>query len=123
MLIKIGDFQGTLDFDYNSMCLIEEAMGLSVIELIGNQEKIGVRAIRCFLFAGLFKEHALNETQIGNMLNGVMKKPGGKENLQKISRLVVEAMKKSELLSDEEPKQGPAEKKSHYRKSSRNRTK
>jgi hypothetical protein len=128
MMIKIGDFQGHLDFNYNSMCLIEESMGLSVMELIGSPEKIGVRAIRSFLYAGLFEQHALTELQIGKMLNDVLKKPNGKDNLRKISRLVVDAMKKSEILSDESQGQGPPqqqgfEKKSPSRKSSKRRTK
>jgi hypothetical protein len=117
MLVKIDQFQGNLEFDYNSMCLIEESMGMSVLEILDNQEKIGLRAIRSFLFAGLYKNHGFTEEHIGDMLSALMKKKG-QNGLRAVTNTVVNVMKNSELLRSEN-NNGPSEKKRTHQNHSR----
>lgn len=122
MYIKLGEQGINLDFNYNALCTIEEALGFSVIEMAASPEKIGLKAIRVFIYAGaIANKPDITELKVGHMIDAAVK-VGGAKALKKISEDVKRALTDCEILSqamaEDKPRApGPAEKKRHSRKS------
>lgn len=109
MLLKMGAKSFQLVYDFNSMCLIEEAMGMSVLRLISNKENIGFTAVRAFLYAGLYKKYEIDLEECGDMIQEYIK--NNPNNFGKLYGILTNAMKQDGVLNEDN--KGPTEKKSY----------
>jgi len=114
MLVKLGDAQYKIEFDFNSMCIIEDYLGMTITEIMYNEQKIGFAAMRAFLAGGLAKhnpEIGLKET--GELMQSYIKKGGNLENLLK---RIFEQMEADGLTQNSNKGPHDREKKRHHGK-------
>jgi hypothetical protein len=116
MLIKLGAEQYKVEYDYNSMCEIEEIIGFSVYVIALNDSRLGLGAVRAFLKAGLSLHHPeISLTETGNLIQTYIKQNRTAEPLVK---QLMTAMKQSGLMMENNKVAPPGgggsyEKKSH----------
>jgi hypothetical protein len=78
MLLKMGDKQYTIKYTFNSMCLIEDLLGMGIQEMVLNKIKLSsLKTIRAFLTAGLFINHPeIDELEAGELIQKYINKGG-----------------------------------------------
>lgn len=101
MLIKMNGKPYKLLYDFNSMVEMEEQLGMSVNEMLTvNKSKLGYKAIRAFLYAGLHANYPeLDINDVGNLLYDETRKKKGR--LEEIVSQIFKCMKQDGLIEDE----------------------
>lgn len=105
MLIKLNGKPYKLVYDYNSMVVMEDQLGMSVSEMLSiNKHKLGYKAIRSFLYAGLRVNYPeLDENDTGDL---IYKEVKGKENrLEELVKQIFTCMKQDGMLAPESENQ------------------
>lgn len=85
MMLKMGEKVLTVEYGFNSICILEELLGMGVGEIAFNTNRLaGVRTIRAFLLAGLYNQHPeIEETECGNLIEEYLKKGNTLDALSK----------------------------------------
>ncbi len=105
MLIKMGADTYRIEYDYNSMCEIEEIVGFSVYVLALNDSRLGLGAVRAFLKAGLSKYHPeISLTETGDLIQKYIKL---NKTAAPLLKQLMEAMKQSGLMLEDTNKVAP----------------
>lgn len=101
MLVKINGKPYKLEYDFNSVCEIEEVTGKSISELAGNKIGFGYKVIRAFFWGGLIKNNpGLEIEDAGNMIQEHIK--GKPQNLEKLIEQVIKCMTQDGILDTSE---------------------
>jgi len=115
MLIKLGEKQFQIEFTFNSLCLIEELIGMGISEMILRQERLAsLTTIRTFLYAGL-NEHnpEITEREVGDLISAYIKKGG---RIDSLANRLMQAMQESGLTTTQETGHQSLEKKTGPKK-------
>lgn len=102
LLIKLDGKPYKLVYDYNSMVVIEDQLGMSVSEMLSiNKHKLGYKAIRSFLYAGLRVNYPeLDENDTGDLIYKEVK--GKDKRLGELVKQMFTCMKQDGMLAENE---------------------
>jgi hypothetical protein len=96
--VELNGEERLLKFDYNSTCDLEDIYGKGIAAIL-TEEQIGFKLVRAFYWAGLkWKMHGLTVEKVGQMLGKEIQENG--KNVMELMEPVMDALKKSKLLSN-----------------------
>jgi hypothetical protein len=102
---ELFDKPRRLRFDVNALSDLEEAMGTGIVTLL-QEENLGFRAMRNFLWAGLkWEDRGLTKERVGNMMTKYLEEDG---DLASLMSVVSRAIAASGLFRA--PREGEGEK-------------
>lgn len=70
-LLQLGREEWRISYSINSICDLEKATGLTVVEIskqLQNSDKISLSFVRAFLWSGLRKHHSITLEECGELI-------------------------------------------------------